>query len=103
MLIKKCRVTIPVVHVKHRVYLVGISKVHLEHKYNQINVRIGGGAERFDLYCSKNHRKFTRQLVQYMWVSQSSLEAVIEKLIRGERIRKTLITRPLFPSDDYRP
>lgn len=53
-------------------------------------VRVGGGTERFDTYVPKNHRKFERQLVDYMSKSQQSLVWVVEKLMAGENIRKTI-------------
>lgn len=71
-------------------YLVGTSRITLEHKFQAVMVRVGGGTERFDTYVPKNHRKFERQLVDYMSKSQESLVWVVEKLMAGENIRKTI-------------
>lgn len=54
-------------------------------------VRKGGGAERFDYYMPKHHRKFEKQLVQYMSISQSDLQTVVDKIIAGQKIKKNVI------------
>ena len=61
-------------------------------------VRVGGGVERFDMYVPKNHRKFERQLVEYMSKSQETLAWVVDALVRGEKIRRPAIE----PSDPMR-
>jgi len=61
-------------------------------------VRVGGGVERLDMYVPKNHRKFERQLVEYMSRSQETLAWVIDALVRGEKIRRPAIE----PSDPMR-
>ena len=55
-----------------------------------IRVGSGGGVERFDVYVPKNHRRMERQLVEYMSKSQESLSNVVDALVRGEKIRKTI-------------
>lgn len=68
-LIVKLNIRVPIVHIRAGIYLVGSSKVNLEQKFNHVMVRVGGGTERFDYYMPKNHRKFEKQLVQYMSIS----------------------------------
>lgn len=82
-LMTKLNIRVPIVHVRAGIYLVGASKVNLEQKFNHIMVRKGGGTERFDYYMPKHHRKFERQLVQYMSISQSDLQTVVDKIIAG--------------------
>ena len=73
-MIKRMKITIPVVHIRQQSYLVGISKVTLENKFQSIMIRVGGGGvERFDTYVPKNHRKMERQLIEYMSMSQQTL------------------------------
>ena len=65
-LINKLNIRVPIVHIRAGVYLVGSQKVNLEQKFNHVMVRVGGGTERFDQYMPKHHRKFEKQLVQYI-------------------------------------
>ncbi len=51
-------------------------------------VRVGGGTERLDNYLIKNQPKFQKYLVNLMNSCQESLETVVDKLIRGEKIKK---------------
>lgn len=92
-LITKLNIRVPIVHIRAGIYLVGTSKVNLEQKFNHIMVRVGGGTERFDYYMPKNHRKFERQLVQYMSNSQSDLQTVVDRIIAGQKIKKTTIKK----------
>jgi hypothetical protein len=50
MNIKKLKITIPIVHVRAGMYLVGSARVNLEKKINHVMVKVGGGSERFDNY-----------------------------------------------------
>jgi len=80
-LITKCKVTIPIIHVRAGIYFVGATKVNLEQKFQQVNVRVGGGQERFDVYVPKNHHKFERTLVRNMNISQLPLQTVVDHMI----------------------
>lgn len=53
-------------------------------------VRVGGGTERFDQYMPKHHRKFEKQLVQYMQLSETDLKSVVDKIVTGQKIKKNL-------------
>ena len=61
--IKKLNITVPIIHVRAGMYLVGSAKVNLEQKFNHVMVRVGGGCERFDNYIQKNHRKHEKTLI----------------------------------------
>ena len=56
-------------------------------KSGSVIVRVGGGQDKFEDYVPINHRIFERQLVIYMINSSESLEWVIGKLYKGEKIR----------------
>lgn len=86
--VKKLNITVPIIHVRAGMYLVGSARVNLEQKFNHVMVRVGGGTERFDNYIQKNHRKHERTLVQYMSISQGTLDHVVEKIMSGQKIRK---------------
>lgn len=81
--VKKLNITVPIIHVRAGMYLVGSARVNLEQKFNHVMVRVGGGTERFDNYIQKNHRKHERTLVQYMSISQGTLDHVVEKIMSG--------------------
>ncbi len=50
-------------------------------------MRVGGGYEKFEDYVPKNHRFFQRTLVVHMIKSGESLEAVVDNLIIGKKIK----------------
>jgi len=93
-MIKKHKVTLPIIHVRQNLYLIGSQKVSMDFKFNSIMVRpVNSGGmfsaqERFETYITKNHRKFERKLVNYMSGSQDSLQTVLDKLKSGDKIRK---------------
>lgn len=51
-------ITIPVQHIKGKLYLIGSCKNTCELKGEQLLIRTGGGYERFDEYVPSNHRYF---------------------------------------------
>jgi hypothetical protein len=55
-LIKKENFTLPVIHVKNFLYLIGINRLTCELKHDQVMVRVGGGAMRFESYVKSNQR-----------------------------------------------
>ena len=65
-LIELLDITIPVLHIKGKLYLIGSSKATCELKGEQLLIRTGGGYERFDEYVPGNHRYHQRQLVVSM-------------------------------------
>lgn len=53
-------------------------------------MRVGGGYEKFEDYVPKNHRFFQRTLVVHMIKSGESLEAVVDNLISGKKIKNSI-------------
>jgi len=53
-------------------------------------LRVGGGYEKFEDYVPKNHRFFQRTLVVHMIKSGESLEAVVDNLISGKKIKNSI-------------
>lgn len=47
------RLTIPVIHIKGTLYLIGSQRLNVEQKNDKLTVRIGGGYERFDDYVTR--------------------------------------------------
>jgi len=62
-IIAEKEITIPVVHIKDNLYLIGSNRCTCELKQDNVIVRLGGGNERFDSYVPYNHRLFERNLV----------------------------------------
>lgn len=85
-LITQMGITIPIMHVKGQVYLIGTSKCIIQNRADQIMVRVGGGYVPFDEYIPNNHRLFERALLVHMIKSQESLEWVCDALIFDKRI-----------------
>ena len=79
-LIIQQNVTIPIVHVKGNVYLIGTQKQIVQFKGDQLMVRLGGGYSIFEEYIPQNHRIFERALLSNMIKSKESLQWVCEAL-----------------------
>mmetsp|Transcript_12065 Transcript_12065/g.20349 ORF Transcript_12065/g.20349 Transcript_12065/m.20349 type:complete len:343 (+) Transcript_12065:314-1342(+) len=94
--LRRNRVCVPVVNVRNNIFMVGPQKVNVEQRQSLVMVKpIGGGGtsagqEQLESYLSKNGPKFERQLAQMVMLNQQSLEDIMESLIRGEKIRKTV-------------
>lgn len=78
-------ITIPVQHIRGKLYLIGSSKTTCELKGEQLLIRTGGGYERFDEYVPSNHRYFQRQLVVSMIKTGQGLEETVKGIIEGKR------------------
>lgn len=85
-LVEELNITIPIVHVKGSLYLVGISKIHLEQKADYVIAQVGGGYQKFEPWIIKNHKAIERQLIIKMIQSKESLEWIVDALIKGEKI-----------------
>ena len=85
-LIKKYKITLPIVYISEQYYLIGTQKYKAEFKYSSIILKVGSGIERFDSLVPKNQRKYQRQLIEYMSKTQKSLVEVVEMLIKGQKI-----------------
>ena len=62
-MIDEMGITIPIVWIKGTLYLVGINKIHMEMKADDVIAQVGGGYEKFELYIKKNHKILERQLL----------------------------------------
>jgi len=79
-------ITIPIIHIKDKLYLVGIHKIHMDMKAEDVIAQIGGGYEKFELYIKKQHKILERGLIIKMIQSKESLEWICDALIRGTKI-----------------
>ncbi len=73
--------------IKDSLYLIGSNRVNCNIKNGQLILRVGGGYEKFEDYVPQNHRFFQRMLVVHMIKSGESLEAVVDNLIIGKKIK----------------
>jgi len=86
-IIKILNITIPIIHVKKDLYLIGTQKLIIQFKQeNMLIVRTGGGYFRFDEYIPTHHRFFERTLLLHMIKSKESLEWVCDALINDKKI-----------------
>lgn len=82
-LIRDLQITIPIVHIKDSVYLVGSQRVNLILKRDQIVVKRGGGNQQFQEFYLINKTQMMRNLVLQMIKSGESLEYVVNCLVNG--------------------
>mmetsp|Transcript_38688 Transcript_38688/g.58863 ORF Transcript_38688/g.58863 Transcript_38688/m.58863 type:complete len:133 (-) Transcript_38688:643-1041(-) len=75
--VEELKITIPILHIRGSLYLIGAVKVNCELKRNFVLIRTGGGYEKFEEYVPNNHRYFQRQLLVQIIKSGESLEWVI--------------------------
>lgn len=85
-IIDEMGVTIPIVHIKDSLYLVGANKVHLEKKGNKVTAQIGGGYQELEQYLPKHHSNLEKELILKMVQSKQSLEFVCESIITGKKL-----------------
>lgn len=86
-IIKLQNITIPIVHIKDTLYLIGSQKVTLVIKRDSLLVQKGGGTEKLENYLAINNRSFQHNLVIYMIKTNESLEYVVDSLINNQRTR----------------
>jgi len=86
-LIQDLNITLPILHIKDNLYLVGPVRMSCEMKRDFVMLRVGGGYEKFVEHVPKNHRFYERTLVVHMIKSGESLEWVIDALFNGKKIR----------------
>lgn len=89
-LIKSLSVTIPILHIKERLYLIGHNRMTCDLRQDNLMVRVGGGYEKFIDYVPKNHRYFERSLVVHMIKSGESLEGVVDALFNGRKLKNLI-------------
>lgn len=86
--IKELMITIPIVHIKGDLYLLGSERLNFKQNQNtdSLLVRVGGGYVKFEEHILKFSRYYQRMLVVYMIKSGESLEWVIEQLVNNKKI-----------------
>ena len=78
-------ITIPIVHLKDTLYLIGSTRTNIKlNKSGNLMVRVGGGFARFDDHVPSQHRAVQRQIVVAMIKSGKSLENVVADLIENK-------------------
>ena len=83
-MIKQLKITIPILFIKDKLYLIGSSRINVDLKKDNLMLRVGGGFEKFNEYVPKNHRYFERSLVVHMIKSGESLEWVVDEICSGK-------------------
>ena len=83
-MIKQLKITIPILFIKDKLYLIGSSRINVDLKKDNLMLRVGGGFEKFNDYVPKNHRYFERSLVVHMIKSGESLEWVVDEICSGK-------------------
>jgi hypothetical protein len=78
------KITIPILFIKDKLYLIGSSRINVDLKKDNLMLRVGGGFEKFNEYVPKNHRYFERSLVVHMIKSGESLEWVVDEICSGK-------------------
>ena len=58
MIINKMEVTLPIMHIKDSLYLIGPQRMTCALKREFVMIRIGGGYERFEEHISRNQRYY---------------------------------------------
>lgn len=89
-LIKEGNVTIPILHIKEKLYLIGHSRMTCNLINDNLMVRVGGGYEKFSEYVPRNHRYIERSLVVHMIKSGESLEGVVDALFNGRKLKNLI-------------
>ena len=85
-LIEMHHITIPIIHVKGQIYLVGCSKSIIQYTNDNVVLKIGGGYQVFDEYIPAQEKFFQRTLLTHMIKSRESLEWICDCLIHDRRI-----------------
>lgn len=88
-------VTIPIIWIKNKMYLVGMNKTELNCPGNDVTARIGGGFTNLSEYLNENQESIKKKIVEKMIDKKESLEGVTDgiisetkKLSRGEKTTK---------------
>lgn len=91
LLIPKLDITIPIIYIKDRLYLIGSKRMSLDIQNKILVIMTSDGYfEKFVEYIVKNHRYHERALFLYMIKSGQSLEWVIDTLFNGRKIKNVL-------------
>ena len=69
-------ITLPIMHIKDNLFLVGPNRYNCELKAGHAMIKIGGGYQRFDEYVPRFQRQYQKKLVSLMITNNQSLEWV---------------------------
>jgi len=83
-------ITIPILHIKGTLYLIGSNRINCTMKRDYVMLRVGGGYEKFVEYVPRTHKYFERTLVVHMIKSGESLEWVVDALFNNKKIKNIL-------------
>lgn len=82
--------TIPVVHIKDKLYLVGTNRVTCDFKFNQVLVKGGGGSQKLEDYIAKNEGVMQNKIIEGMAIGGRDVGYVVEQFKEGKKIHKTI-------------
>ena len=82
--IHRHRLTLPVIHIRDKLYLIGPNRQNCELKAGHAMIKAGGGYQRFDEYLLRNLRQHQKKLVSLMINNNQSLEWVVTRLMDGQ-------------------
>ena len=88
-MIDEMGITVPIVWIKGTLYLVGLNKIHIDMKADDVIAQVGGGYQKFELYINKNHKVLERNIIIKMIQCKESLEWIVDSIIRGQKIPNT--------------
>ena len=74
-------VTIPIIWIKNKLYLVGLNKTELNCPGNDVTARIGGGFQNLQEYLNENQELIKKKIVERMIQQKESLEGVTDGII----------------------
>lgn len=92
-LIQELRIRVPILHIEKNKYLIGSNRCNCSLKGDVVLVRVGGGYERLDKYLAANRDQFELTLVTHMSNNEWTLDQVVEKLLKGERIKTDFVAK----------
>ena len=66
VIIEEWIVTIPIVHIKNNLFLIGCNRVNCDYKFNSVLVKVGGGSQKLIDYLHKNSDQILATLIENM-------------------------------------
>lgn len=86
-LIRRQKVTIPVMFVRNSLYLIGTQKHQIEVKGDNLMIKEGSSVKRLDKFIQTNHSGMEQVLYNEMQLTQATLEIVCTRIIKGMKLR----------------
>ena len=84
--IKKQGIKVPIVYIKPGLYLIGCNRCPCKIQFEQVTVQLGGGRQKIEDYIQKNEAAMQHTLIDQMVKTQSTLETVVDRIIKGKNI-----------------